>query len=146
MYLIIAYIFKGGKGVSEMSSQTTILHFSRVRKQIAHLISATCLGDLCVAINSLGKPAVGRSEHNEVLSYINRLKSEVFSSHQMLVKIVYPDFWFLFFNSSSMYMYSIEDFGSSCFTECIAIMIHRTVFQCIMIHGHQKWSITASQK
>ena len=39
-------------------------HFciSWVMKQIVYLNSATCLGDLCVAINSLGKPAVGGSE------------------------------------------------------------------------------------
>ena len=30
------------------------------------LMSATCLGDLCVAINSRGKPAVGGSERTEV--------------------------------------------------------------------------------
>ena len=70
------------------NSQTTILCFSRVKKQIAHLISATCLGDLSTAINSLGKPAVGGSEHTEMSSFIKRLKSEAFSSRQMLVKIV----------------------------------------------------------
>ena len=39
---------------------------SRVNKQIVYLISATCMGDLCVALNSLGKPAVGGSESTEV--------------------------------------------------------------------------------
>ena len=48
-------------------------------------------GVLYMAINSLGKPAVGRSKHTEVLSYIKRLKRKVFSSRQMLVKIVWPD-------------------------------------------------------
>ena len=57
---------RGVRGVSETSSQTTILHFSRDRKQTAHLISATCLGDLCAAINSLGKSAVGQSEHTHL--------------------------------------------------------------------------------
>ena len=57
---------RGVRGVSETSSQTTILHFSRDRKQTAHFISATCLGDLCAAINSLGKSAVGQSEHTHL--------------------------------------------------------------------------------
>ena len=39
---------------------------SRVTKQIVYLISATCLGDHCVAINSIGRPAVGGSERSEV--------------------------------------------------------------------------------
>ena len=39
---------------------------SRVMKKIVYLISATCLGDHCVAINSVGKPAVGGSERSEV--------------------------------------------------------------------------------
>ena len=55
------------------------------------LISATCLGDFCVAINFLGKPAIGGSERIEVWSYIKRLKSEVKSSYQMLVKVVWPN-------------------------------------------------------
>ena len=52
----------------------------------------------------------------------------------MLVKIVWPDLWFHFFNnySSSMYAYTIEDFGSSRFTECISITIHRTVFSALL--------------
>ena len=37
---------------------------SRVMKKIVYLISA--LGDHCVAINSVGKPAVGGSERSEV--------------------------------------------------------------------------------
>ena len=39
---------------------------SQFTKQTVHLISATCLGDHCVAINSVGKPAVGGSERSEV--------------------------------------------------------------------------------
>ena len=39
-----------------------------------------------------------------------------------------------------------QGFDSSGFTECTSIPIHRTVFQYITIHEHQKWSITASQK
>ena len=35
-------------------------------KQMVYLISPMCLGDLCAAINSLGKPAVGGSERTEV--------------------------------------------------------------------------------
>ena len=58
---------------------------------MVYLISPMCLGDLCAAINSLGKPAVGGSERTEVWNYIKRLKSEVNSSRQMLVKIVWPD-------------------------------------------------------
>ena len=56
-----------------------------------------CLGDLCVAINYPGKPAVNGSEHTEVWSYIKRLKSEVKSSHQMLVKVVWPKNRFIFY-------------------------------------------------
>ena len=58
---------------------------------MVYLIPPMCLGDLWEAINSLGKPAVGGSEHTEVWNYIKRLKSEVNSSRQMLVKIVWPD-------------------------------------------------------
>ena len=54
-----------------------------------YLISAKCLGDLCVVINSLGKPAVGESERSEVRIYIKRLKSEIKSSRQMLVWLNY---------------------------------------------------------
>ena len=54
------------------------------------LILAMCLGDLCVAINSPGKPAIHGSEHTDVWSYIKRLKSEVQSSHQMPDKVVWP--------------------------------------------------------
>ena len=45
----------------------------------------------CAAINSPGKPAVGWSERIEVGSDIKRLKSEVKSSHQMIVKVVWPN-------------------------------------------------------
>ena len=38
-----------------------------------------------------------------------------------------------------MYVYAIKDFGHSHFTQCTSITIHRTVFQYITIHGHQKW-------
>ena len=31
-----------------------------------------------------------------------------------------------------MYAYTIEDFGSSRFTECISITIHRTVFSALL--------------
>ena len=53
--------------------------------------------------------------------------------------------WYIFFSWSSMYVYSIKDSDSLCFMECTSIKIHRTVFQQIMIHRHQKWSITASR-
>ena len=58
--------------------------------------------------NSLGKPAVGRTECSEVWSYIKRLKSE-------LKSILRPNKQFIFFNWSSMDMYTIKDFGSSRF-------------------------------
>ena len=48
-------------------------------------------------ITSLGKPAVGEFERPEVWSYIKRLKSEVKSSHQMLVKVVWPNQQFIYF-------------------------------------------------
>ena len=103
--------------------------------------------DLCAAINSLGKSAVGQSEHTHLSVKLHeKTQKWFFLSHQMLVKNIWPDLRFLFFNLSLMYMYSVDDFGSSRFMECTAITIHRTVFQNIMIHGHQKWSITASQK
>ena len=35
-------------------------------------------------------------------------------------------------------MYTIKDFGSSRFTECTSVTIHRVVFQFITIHEHQK--------
>ena len=56
----------------------------------------------------LGKPAVGRTECTEVWSYIKRLKSE-------LKSILCPNKQFIFFNWSSMDMYTIKDFGSSHF-------------------------------
>ena len=37
-----------------------------------------------------------------------------------------------------MYVYIIEDFGSSCFTEYTSITIHRTVFQFNTIHEQKK--------
>ena len=43
------------------------------------------------AINSLGKAAIGGSERTEVRSYIKRLESEIKSSHQILVKVVWPN-------------------------------------------------------
>ena len=36
-----------------------------------------------------------------------------------------------------MYVYTIQDFGSSHFTECTSITVHGTVFQYITIQGHQ---------
>ena len=39
--------------------------------------------------------------------------------------------------SSIQILYTIEDFGSSLFTECTLIMMHRTVFQYMTIRGHQ---------
>ena len=81
---------RGGGGLNT-GSQTTILCVSWVTKQMVYLISATCLDDLCAAISSPGKPAVGGSKRTEVWSYIWRLKSDVKSSHQMLVKIVWPN-------------------------------------------------------
>ena len=87
----------GGGGGGEISSRVHEQQscLSRVMKQIVliHwlLISATCSRDFCVAINFLGKPAIGGSERIEVWSYIKRLKSEVKSSYQMLVKVVWPN-------------------------------------------------------
>ena len=93
------------------------------------LILATCLGDLWVAMNSPGKPAVAGSEHTEVWSYIKRLKSEVKSSHQMLVKVVWPKKPDLFSSIDLQCMCrQWRTFGSLCFTECTSIKIHRTVF------------------
>ena len=60
----------GGGGGLNTGSQTTILCVSWVTKQMVYLISATCLDDLCAAISSPGKPAVGGSKHTEVWSYI----------------------------------------------------------------------------
>ena len=60
----------GGGGGLTTSSQTTILCVSWVTKQMVYLISATCLGDLCEAISSPGKPAVGGFKRTEVWSYI----------------------------------------------------------------------------
>ena len=52
-----------------------------------------------------------------------------------------------------MYVYTIEDLGSSGFKETTSVMIHPTVIQYItiivlqwIIHGEQKWLIMASQK
>ena len=45
-----------------------------------------------------------------------------------------PLFKFLQYSSSVWDVYSIEDFGSSRFTECISIRIHRAVFQYIQKH------------
>ena len=61
---------RGGGGGVITSSQPTILCVSWVTKQMVYLISATCLGDLCEAISSPGKPAVGGSKRTEVWSYI----------------------------------------------------------------------------
>ena len=65
----------------------------------------------------------------------------------MLVKVVWINNLLMnyFLQFISMYMYIIEEFRSSCFMECTSIMIHRTVFQYITIHGHQQWLIRASQ-
>ena len=51
----------GGGGCSrhEFTNNNVAFHESR---NIVYLISTTCLGDFCAAINSLGKPAVGGSE------------------------------------------------------------------------------------
>ena len=57
---------KGGGGGLNTSSQTTILCVSWVTKQMVYLILATCLGDLCAAISSPGKPVIGGSERTEV--------------------------------------------------------------------------------
>ena len=57
---------------------------SRVNKQIVYLIKATCMGDLRVALNSLGKPAVGGQDLQALkLHQTERLKSEVKSRRQM---------------------------------------------------------------
>ena len=86
----------------------------------------------------------------EVCSYMKWLKSEVKSNHQVLVRVNWPNksiiILFNVFYWSSMYVFTIDDFGSSPFTECTSITIHRTAFQHITIHRHQKWLITASQK
>ena len=50
------------------------------------------------AINFLRKPAIGGSERTEVWSYIKRLESEVKLSHQMLVKVFWPNCLRLIFN------------------------------------------------
>ena len=56
----------GGGGVSSRVHEQQF-SVSRVTKQIVYLISATSrLGDLCPAINSLGKPSVGGSKGTEV--------------------------------------------------------------------------------
>ena len=141
--VLITYIFKGGKGGSRREfTNKNVAFFTSHETNSAFVLCHVFGGDLCIAINLREASRRWVWAHTEVLSYIKRLKSKVF----LLVKIIWPDFWFHFFNSSSMYVYGIEDFSSSRFTECISITIHRTVFQCIMIHGHQNWSITASQK
>ena len=60
---------QGGVGGGGVSSRVHEQQFSvsRVTTQIVYLISATSLlGDLCPAINSLGKPSVGGSKGTEV--------------------------------------------------------------------------------
>ena len=41
-----------------------------------------------------------------------------------------------------MYVFTIKDFGSSRFTECTSITIHRSVFQFITIHDHRVTKIS----
>ena len=107
-----------------------------------------CSGDLCVAINSLGKPAVGGSKRTEVRSYIKIPKSEVKSSHQMLFKVVWPNEQFIFFNIIDLQCTCIQLRILAVYISrsALSIVIHRTVFQQITIHGHQKWLIMVSQK
>ena len=106
------------------------------------LTSAMCSGDLCAAIDSLSKLAVGGSECTEVWRYIKRLKSEVKWSHKVIVKVIWPNERFIFSNWSLMYVFTIKDFGSSRFTECTSITIHRSVFQFITIHDHRVTKIS----
>ena len=75
----------------------------------------------CAAINSLGKPAVGGSDRTEVWIYIKRLESEVKSSHQMVVKTVWPNYIYFFRLIFKVQVETFEDFGSSGFTECTSI-------------------------
>ena len=56
----------GGGGVVSSRVHKQQFCFSRVTKQIVYLILATCLGDLCTAINSLGKATVVGSKRTEV--------------------------------------------------------------------------------
>ena len=75
------WFFKeGGKGVS--GHFTSYCYWP--------LILTMWAGDLGTATKSLGKPAVSGSERTEVLSYIKRVKREVKSNHQMIVKAVWP--------------------------------------------------------
>ena len=53
---------EGGESCHEFMNNNFVFHELHGR----YLISATCLGDLCAAINSLGKPAVGGSERTKV--------------------------------------------------------------------------------
>ena len=75
-----------GGGEGWVSSRVHEQQFcvSRVNKQIVYLIKATCMGDLRVALNSLGKPAVGGQDLQALkLHQTERLKSEVKSRRQM---------------------------------------------------------------
>ena len=72
-----------------------------------------------------------------VWSYIKRLKSEVKSIHQKLVKIVWPNKWSYFFNWSSMYVNTIKDFDSSLFMECTSITI---ISQNSVSVRHDSWT------
>ena len=75
MYLIIANIFEGGKGGSRHEfTNNNFAFFTSHETNSAFDLCHVFGGVLCTAINSLGKPAVGGSEHTEVLSYIKRLK------------------------------------------------------------------------
>ena len=85
--IIIAYIFKGGKG-GGLRNEFTNNNFAFFASQETNSTFDLCHtfgGDLCMAINSLGKSTVGGSKHTEVLSYIKRLQRKVFSRRQMLL-------------------------------------------------------------
>ena len=72
------------------------------------------------AINSWGKPAVSGCEHTEVWSDSKSFKSEIKSSHLILVNKLRSfgqiNVFFSSIDLPSTYAYTIEDFGSLRFT------------------------------
>ena len=97
-----------------------------------------------------GKPAVGGSDRTDVWIYIERLESEVKSSHQMVVKAVWLNYMIFFCsidlqcprrNIRGLWQFRFHKVHfNRWFTEEFPSTSH------ISIHGHKRWLITASRQ
>ena len=163
---------RGGVGFLITSSRTAILRFTSHKTNIyvftllknrgykmsnvtlAPICKTECFAYIlrkhCAAINSLGKPAVGGSDRTDVWIYIERLESEVKSSHQMVVKAVWLNYMIFFCsidlqcprrNIRGLWQFRFHKVHfNRWFTEEFPSTSH------ISIHGHKRWLITASRQ